>query len=150
MLTTKQTRLDPSVLDRDALDSIAAAFSQSGNVAVIDTKGQRTELPEPVYNCLVKIIEMMHEGKAIIMTPEDEPFTTQAAANYLGVSRQHLVNLLEAGEIPFYRVGTHRRVSFKDLLTYSANRDAKRNAVLNDLMAAVDKEGLYFPNAAES
>ncbi|MCB1134565.1 MAG: helix-turn-helix domain-containing protein, partial [Verrucomicrobiae bacterium] len=67
------------------------------------------------------------------MVPEDEAFTTQAAANYLGVSRQHLVNLIDKGEIAHHMVGTHRRVSFKDLLVYEKERDKARRAALDGL-----------------
>jgi len=86
---------------------------------------------------------MMNEGRAIIMMPEEETFTTQAAANYLGVSRQHLVDLLESGKIPFHRVGTHRRVYFKDLLDYERNRDTQRSNSLDSLMQKVEDAGLY-------
>lgn len=60
------------------------------------------------------------------MMPVDENFTTQAAANHLGVSRQHLVDLLEQGKMPFHRAGTHRRIAFKDLLEYEDKRDRAR------------------------
>jgi excisionase family DNA binding protein len=68
----------------------------------------------------------MAEHRAIVMIPEDETFTTQAAANYLGVSRQHLVDLLEAGHISFHKVGSHRRVYFRDLLVFEKQRDTER------------------------
>ena len=72
-----------------------------------------------------------------------EAFTTQAAANYLGVSRQHLVDLLEKKEIPFHKVGTHRRVTFKDLLVFERRRDKTRREALDKLAADVDAAGLY-------
>ncbi|NJK93005.1 MAG: helix-turn-helix domain-containing protein [Blastochloris sp.] len=71
---------------------------------------------------------------------------TQAAANYLGMSRQFLVNLLEKGEIPFRKVGTHRRVAFRDLLAYEKKRDKKRRESMDRLTTDVMKAGLYFPN----
>jgi len=85
----------------------------------------------------------MSERRAIVMIPEDETFTTQAAANYLGMSRQHLVNLLEEGRIPFHRVGSHRRVFFRDLLAFEKKRDADRREALDRLMHEVDEAGLY-------
>jgi len=75
--------------------------------------------------------------------PEDEAFTTQAAANYLGMSRQYLVKLLEAGEIRFHRVGSHRRVTFKDLRTYEKRRDADRRKGMGALFSKLQQEGYY-------
>ena len=78
-----------------------------------------------------------------MMVPVDEQFTTQAAANYLGVSRQHLVDLLEAGEIPFHKTGTHRRIAFQDLLEYEAKRDQARKSTLDHVFDEVSDAGKY-------
>ncbi len=74
---------------------------------------------------------------------EEETFTTQAAANFLGVSRQFVVNMLEKQEIPFHKVGVHRRVYFKDLLAYRKKRDEQRRRFLNKLFDSVDQAGVY-------
>ncbi|HTO02877.1 MAG TPA: helix-turn-helix domain-containing protein, partial [Opitutus sp.] len=97
-----------------------------------------------------RIVRLMSEKKAIVLVPEDEAFTTQAAANYLGVSRQHLVDLLERKEIPHHKVGTHRRVTFKDLLVYERRRDATRREALDKLAAETDAAGLYDSDYAAS
>lgn len=143
MLSTRQNRLDPSEIDRKVLDQLVAAFSQPGHVTLIDRQGRRTELPEPVNRHLLRVLELMRKGRAIVMVPEDETFTTQAAANYLGVSRQHLVDLLEKDEIPFHKVGSHRRVRFKDLLDYEKRRDHERRETLDQLAKQVDAAGKY-------
>lgn len=41
---------------------------------------------------------------------DDPLLTTGEAARLLGVSRQHIVDLCEAGDLPHVRVGKHRRV----------------------------------------
>lgn len=146
MITTRNNRLDPSLLNKEELDQLAAAFSAEGHVALIDNAGNRTEIPTPLYDQLMRVVRMMQKGRAVVLMPEDETFTTQAAANYLGVSRQHFVDLLEKDQIPFHKVGTHRRVTFKDLITYEKNRDQRRKDALDELGSLVDGEDLYDSN----
>jgi len=74
---------------------------------------------------------------------EEEDFTTQAAANYLGMSSQHLANMLEDDKIPHHRVGTHRRVTLKDLLEFESKRDAESMTVLESAFDELDDAGLY-------
>lgn len=69
--------------------------------------------------------------------------TTQAAANFLGVSRPFLIGLLEQGKILHHRVGAHRRVYLKDLYDYSQKRDAERKVTLDSIADEIDKAGLY-------
>lgn len=146
MLTTKQNRLDPSVIGRKNLELLVAAFAREHHATLIDKDGNRTELPAALSTHLLRILRMIQEGRAIIMLPEDETFTTQAAANFLGVSRQFIVDLLEKGEIPFHLVGAHRRVYFNDLLEYQKRRDGKRAKVLDDLATEINRADLYLPN----
>lgn len=143
MLTTRNNRLDPSLIPEEQLAELAKVFAQPGHVALIDAQGNRTLLPEALFTHFARIVRLMSEKKAFVLMPEDEAFTTQAAANYLGVSRQHLVDLLEAKEIPHHKVGSHRRVTFKDLLVYERKRDATRRQALDHRAAAAEAAGVY-------
>lgn len=145
MLSTRNNRIDPSQIPDDQLAALAQAFARPGHVLVTDSNGNKTELPEVLFRHFARIVQLMSERKAIVMVPEDEAFTTQAAANYLGMSRQHLVTLLDRGEIDHHLVGTHRRVKFKDLLSFEKRRDETRRVALDKLSAEVDAAGLYFP-----
>jgi excisionase family DNA binding protein len=144
MLTTRTNRLDPSLIPEEELAELARVFAKPDHVALIDQNGNRTHLPEALFTHFARIVRLMSERKAIVLVPEDEAFTTQAAANYLGMSRQHLVGLLDRNEIPHHKVGTHRRVTFKDLLEYEKNRDKLRRECLNKLSDEVAAAGLYF------
>jgi excisionase family DNA binding protein len=143
MLTTRSNRLDPSLIPEEDLAALARVFAKPDHIALIDAEGNRTHLPEALFVHFARIVRLMSERKAVVLVPEDEAFTTQAAANYLGVSRQHLVDLLDRGEIAHHRVGTHRRVTFKDLLAYERSRDRFRREVLDRLAAETDAAGLY-------
>ena len=135
-------RLDASLLGLGDLERLAEMVGRGKRPALVNAQGVRMELPQPIFEMLVHVVQQMQLGKAIVMLPEEETFTTQAAANHLGMSRQYFVTLLESGQIPFHRVGTHRRVYFKDLREYEQRRDAERRQGLSRLFHEVNAAGL--------
>ncbi len=149
MLTTRHNRLDPSLIPEEQLTELAKFFAKPDHVALIDSKGKQTHIPEALFGHFARIVQLMSERKAVVFVPEDEAFTTQAAANYLGMSRQHLVGLVEKGEIPHHKVGTHRRITFKDLLAYETRRDQKRREAMDRLTDEVMAAGAYFPQVKD-
>jgi excisionase family DNA binding protein len=92
-------------------------------------------LPGPVLQLLLDIMSEMARGNAISLLPIHHELSTQEAANILNVSRPHLVSLLEKGELPFRKVGSHRRVLAKDLFGYKARIDEQRLDALDQLTA---------------
>jgi excisionase family DNA binding protein len=56
--------------------------------------------------------------------------TPQAAADFLGMSRQFLARLLDDGAMPFHKVGSHRRLLFKDVQKFATTRAQSRRATL--------------------
>jgi len=94
-----------------------------------------SELPEDAVRLLRDILDEMARGNTVAVVPIDSPLTTQQAARILGVSRPHLVSLLDAGRIPSYKVGKHRRVRLEDLLGFRKNLEEARKKTLDDLAA---------------
>lgn len=54
-------------------------------------------------------------------------------ADILNISRPYLIKQLEQNELPFTKVGTHRRMRFDDLMQYKKSREVKRKAGLTEL-----------------
>lgn len=148
-----------SVLDREP---IAATDQERPNIARIDdffarlddeckpsrprlvsSAGEEIELPEPVFHLLRQLVHDLAQGNSVTIVPVHKELTTQEAADILNVSRQYLVELLEAGAIPFTLVGTHRRIRFGDLMDYKQRRDASRREGLSRLTKKSQKLGLY-------
>jgi excisionase family DNA binding protein len=142
-MNTQENRLDPSQLDPAELDRLMAMIGHDERPALVGREGVRIDLPAPIFHVLVNLIRSMQEGRAVVLLPEDETFTTQAAASYLGVSRQHLVDLMDRGEIPHHRVGSHRRVTLKDLMVFQKARDLDRRKALGGLFKKLKQEGYY-------
>lgn len=90
------------------------------------------------------MLSQIAQGNAVTLLPIPAELTTQEAANLLNVSRPHLVKLLEAGEIPFHKVGTHRRVRFEDLMRYKEHINQKRMEALDELAAQAQELNLGY------
>jgi excisionase family DNA binding protein len=107
-------------------------------------RGPRSiKLPERSYRLLMRIIDDLAEGKAVSITTAAQEMTTQQAANFLGVSRQFLVRLLDDGQIPFHRAGTHRRVYFQDMISYRNVRDRRRHVAIVEMAKDAVQDGIY-------
>ncbi|GGY61492.1 excisionase [Cellvibrio zantedeschiae] len=101
-------------------------------------------LPGPVLQLLLDILSEMAKGNAISLVPIHHELSTQEAANLLNVSRPHLVSLLEKNELPFRKVGAHRRVLAKDVLEYKEKIDSQRSQALDELTALSQSLGMGY------
>lgn len=113
---------------------------------VVEDAGE-TEIitvPASAAKLFVQVLSEMAKGNAVTLMSTHAELTTQEAADLLNVSRPHLVDLLEKGDIPFRKVGTHRRVAMADLLAYKAKAHAARMKDLDELTAEAQKLGLGY------
>ncbi|QJB45989.1 helix-turn-helix domain-containing protein [Dolichospermum flos-aquae] len=116
---------------------------------LVGVDGQEIPIPESVYQILHQAVHALALGKVISVVIQDRELTTQKAADILKVSRPYLIKLLDQGEIPCIRVGTHRRVRFDDLMKYKEERDTKRREGIKQFTQFLEAEGFYDDESSE-
>jgi len=114
----------------------------TARLRVVDGDGE-IEIPVSALRMLVDILANMAEGNAMSLVPIHARLTTQQAADFLGVSRPYLVGLIARGELPHEMVGTHRRVLFRDLMTYREARLKRSKAAFAELAEQAQELGFY-------
>ena len=137
-LLSQASRLMSEALDR----------SQARRIALVEEKADgsdvaRLEVPPATLRLLSRILALMARQQTFVLYPESSELTTKQAAEVLGVSRPFLIRVLEAGEIPYRKIGRHRRVLMKDVLTYKQSMQVKRRAALDELVKASEEVGGY-------
>ena len=55
------------------------------------------------------------------------------AARILGVPGEFFIELLNNGQIPYHRAGTHRQISLRDVIAYRDRRDRRRHEAVNQM-----------------
>jgi excisionase family DNA binding protein len=137
MPPNRETVIRPASFEADRFDElrgqIDAMFGGPQKPYLLGPDGERIVLPDSALEALRVIVDTMAQGRSITLVPHDKELTSQEAADVLHVSRPHLIKLLDRGELPFHRVGTHRRIRIEDVLAYRDRRDAEREAALGDL-----------------
>ena len=146
MLTQKES--PESVLipeqETEAIAQLEQILSrESSQLRLVASNGEEILIPESVYSVLGQVVRAMASGQAISIVRHNRELTTQEAANILNVSRPFLVKLLENGEIPHIKVGSHRRILFQDVMIYKERRKIKRRQGLNELTQFLQDEGFY-------
>ena len=103
------------------------------SLQLLDDQTARLDLPAPAVRLLQESLHELGQGHAVRLLPQAVELTTQQAAEMLGVSRPFLVKLLESGQMPYRKVGTHRRVLSSDLVAYKRSVE-RHGRKLEDVM----------------
>jgi excisionase family DNA binding protein len=118
---------------------------QSLTVQVMDANhDEPIELPAGAVTLLLDILGAMAAGQGVTIIPEDAELTTVQAAHILNVSRPFLIKLLDEGQIPYRRVGKHRRIRMEDAMNYKRAIDQQREAVLDQLVAEAQEQDMGY------
>lgn len=113
--------------------------------ALIDGKRRaRLELPPAAVSLLSEMLEAMSVGQDVTLMSSHAELSTSKAAAYLNVSRPHVVKLLENGDLPFRKVGKHRRIRKEDLFSYMRRAAVRRDKALTDLTRQAQRERMGY------
>ena len=134
--------------EQDVLREVEHFIEHAAGVGSIPLKlvgsdGNAVTLPAAVVDLLTAAVHHLAQGQAVTLVPIDRELTTQQAADLLNISRPYLVKLLEQGDIPYTKTGTHRRIRFTDLMNYKVGRDGQRAEALTNLTQLSQELGLY-------
>lgn len=105
--------------------------------------GEAVELPERLHAVLEAIVRHLQSGNGVSVVPLHAELTTFEAADILNVSRPFLIKRIEAGEVPFHMVGTHRRLKLSDVLAYRDRLTARADDAVAATTAEAEELGLY-------
>jgi excisionase family DNA binding protein len=130
----KQTKeiLAPRIGKNTSIDLRAMDFASEPTV----------KIPASAARLLVQILDEMSRGTSVKIVPVHAELTTQEAADLLNVSRPALIQMLEQEQIPFRKVGTHRRIPFAKAIEYKRKLESDRKAALAELIAYDQEIGL--------
>ena len=111
-------------------------------VSITVPDGQVVPIPHAATEALMQILQATAQGEETATLPLHAELTTGQAAALMGVSRPHLVKLLDEARIEYRNVGTHRRVRMSSLLHYMQQDQADRRAALDELSRETFELGL--------
>ncbi|WP_414528947.1 helix-turn-helix domain-containing protein [Nodularia chucula] len=136
--------------EKQSIKHLESILQLEGSQAkLVGADGKEIHIPESVYQVLHQAVHALASGKVISVVIQDRELTTQKAADLLKVSRPYLIKLLDQGEIPCIKVGTHRRVLFNDLMKYKEQRDTQRREGLKQFTHFLQAEGFYDDKSSE-
>lgn len=107
-----------------------------------ESTAQDLPLPASAVRMLLDILEQIAAGNTMTLVPLHAELTTLQASELLNVSRPFLIKLLEQGDIPYSKVGTHRRILAQDVLTYKQEKMSKRRDAIDQMTALSQKLNL--------
>ncbi len=134
---------------RESSRTLAAVLETRGDTQQIELSSPAGEVkqvvvPVSALRMLVEILTQIGTGNAVSIIPIHAELTTQEAADLLNVSRPFLIKLLEDKEIPYHKIGAHRRIRYQDVLDYKERIDAARRKTLDELAAQAQELKLGY------
>jgi len=109
----------------------------------VDGDNRIVQLPRELAEVVRAMLASTAAGRSVTVIPTHAEFTTQQAAGILNVSRPYLIKLLDAGEIDYRKVGTHRRILANSLHEYEKKMELESKQAADELTELSEELGFY-------
>ncbi len=96
-------------------------------------------VPEELSNIVARILRIVASGGTVTVGSMPEELTTSTAAEQLGISRPTLMKMIDRGDIPAHKVGSHTRLRTGDVMAFRSERQARRRRAFEELRALEDE-----------
>lgn len=123
--------------EKKKIKNLELALNFQGNI-------KNLQLPLSIMPFLMDILNEVAHGNSVTIVPFNKEFTTQEAADILNVSRPFIIKILESGQIPFHKVGAHRRIKAKDLMSFKKKMNKKSKDALEKLAKISQEDKLGY------
>ena len=97
------------------------------------TDGEPIELTEDLFEFLRTVLIDLSQNRAVQVLPLGMELSTFEAADFLNMSRPHVIKLIEQSKLPCRKVGTHRRIRLDDLMRYKQESEREAAKVREQL-----------------
>jgi excisionase family DNA binding protein len=126
---------------------LSSTYAKSGKLKLRiiedDKDGAILNLPTTAVELMIQLLTALSNGKAVTVIPYNAELTTQQAAEILNCSRDFVVRLCDNGELPYRKLGTHRKIRFDDLMQYERIKSSERLKILDKLASLHQEMGGY-------
>jgi excisionase family DNA binding protein len=143
MPVVTESSLGPTSISVAEMDVLLRLASGEARAYVHEASGHQVDFPENLISVLTHIAKAMQQDDELLLMKRHRVMTTQEAADFVGVSRQYMVRLMDSGVIPCERTGKHRRVRLSEIVAYQQHRAATGKAAMDSMTDMMVEAGVY-------
>lgn len=99
-----------------------------------DGSRETIEVSAAATGIIADLLEKASASEAVALLTDDAEISPEDAATILGISRPLVRRRMDVGDLPFRRVGAHRRIRLAEVLALK-RREAPVRAALEELCA---------------
>ncbi|QWF79856.1 helix-turn-helix domain-containing protein [Amycolatopsis sp. CA-230715] len=104
-----------------------------------ETGGAPLPVPDELSRIIAQVVHAVAQGGTVTVSAMPKELTTTAAAKLLGVSRPTLMRMVNAGQLPSHKVGSHTRLLTTDVLQEQRARRQRQLKAFHELRALEDE-----------